>query len=64
MAEKPDLVHETHWVNRPRQPKYVHQQKRVSEWKRYDLPLSQTEQLGNIVQENENILFKQTSSQD
>ena len=27
MAEKPDLVHETHWVNEPRQLHYVHQQK-------------------------------------
>ena len=53
MVEKPDLVHETHWANKPRQLYYVHQKSRLSEWKRYDVPLFQTEQLRNIVEETE-----------
>ena len=35
--EKPDLVFETHWVNKPRQLHYVHQHMRFSEWKLYEM---------------------------
>ena len=48
-AENSDLVHETHCVNEPCQVHYVHQQKKLSEWKRYEQPLCQTEQFRNIV---------------
>ena len=45
IAEKTDLVHETHWVDKPRQLHYDHQQKRFSECNRYEVRLCQTEQL-------------------
>ena len=39
ISEKPDLVDETHCVDEPCQLHYVHQQKRLSESKRYEVQL-------------------------
>ena len=60
MAEKHDLVHETDWVNEPRQLHYVHQQKRLTEWERFEVPFCQTEQLRNIVEESETYCSSKT----
>ena len=59
-AEKPDLVHATHWVNESCQLQYVPQQTRLSEWKRYEVPLCQTDQFRKIVEESEKKLFEET----
>ena len=59
MAEKHDLVHETPWVNEP-QLHYVHIQKRISEWKRYEVPLCLKEQLRNIEEETETYCSSKT----
>ena len=60
MAEKHDMVHEIHWVNEPPQLHYVHQQNRLSEWERFEVPFCQTEQLRNIVEETETYCSSKT----
>ena len=59
MAEKDDLVHETPWVNEP-QLHYVYIQKRISEWKRYEVPHCLKEQLRNIEEEIETYCSSKT----
>ena len=46
-------MHEIHWVNEPCQLHYVQQRQRLSDWKRYEVPLCQTEKFRNIVEETE-----------
>ena len=64
MAEKHDLVHETDWVNEPRQLHYVHQQKRLSEWERFEVPFLPNRTVKKHCGGNWNILFMQNSPQD